>query len=97
MYYTNFHGIAPLGEQSFPEHHFLGDSLTYAFPTDASLTLLADALHRFLTGAVTWEAAMGSCHAQARQWSEKTYRRTSTYAADLRPMTRADLHSRGLA
>jgi hypothetical protein len=32
----------------------------------------------------------------ARQWSEKTFRRTSTYAADLRPMTRAALQKRGL-
>ena len=39
---------------------------------------------------------MSEYHTQARQWSEKTYRRTSTYAADLRPMTRAALQKRGL-
>jgi hypothetical protein len=34
--------------------------------------------------------------AHVRCWSEKTYRRTSTYAADLRPMIRAALQKRGL-
>ncbi|OGO66640.1 MAG: hypothetical protein A2030_10265 [Chloroflexi bacterium RBG_19FT_COMBO_50_10] len=185
MYYTYYQSIEPLEETSFAEHHFIGDSLTYVFPTDANLTLvalslpisefqsfrkeplkrlrahldslpllaprlrhaeiaaevkgsanipcyqrlpygpgwalvgdaqqimdpwsgmgidhatthasmLADALHRFLGDAAAWEAAMSDYHTQARQWSEKTYRRTSTYAADLRPMTLAALHRRGL-
>lgn len=185
MYYTYFRGIEPLDEASFAEHHFVGDMLTYVFPTDANLTLvavtvpisefpsfkkeplnrlrshldslpllvprlakaeiaaevkgagnipcyqrvpygtgwvlvgdshqimdpwsgmgidhatthaslLADSLHRFLTGDAAWEAAMSEYHNQARNWSEKTYRRTSTYAADLRPMTRAALQRRGL-
>ena len=184
MYYTYFHGIESLDEVPFAEHHFVGDTLTYVFPTDASLTLvavstpisefpsfkkeplkhlrahldslpllaprlrkaeiaadvkgagnipcyqrvpygpgwvlvgdaqqvmdpwsgmgidhaathaslLANSLHRFLTDAASWEATMSDYHAQARQWSEKTYRRTSTYAADLRPMTRAALNRRG--
>jgi flavin-dependent dehydrogenase len=186
MYYTYFHGIEPLEQASLAEHHFLGDTLTYVFPTDANLTLvaasmpisefpsfkreplkrllthleslpllaprlrhaqvaaevkgagnipcyqrmphgagwalvgdaqqvmdpwsgmgidhatthasfLADALDRFLRGNATWEAAMNDYHAQARQWSEKAYRRTSTFAADLRPMTRAALERRGLS
>ncbi len=185
MYYTYFHGIEPLDEASFAEHHFVGNSLTYVFPTDANLTLvavsmpisefplfkkepqkyllahleslpilaprlrqaeiaaevkgagnipcyqrvpyglgwalvgdsqqvmdpwsgmgidhatthaslLADSLRRFLTDAASWSVAMSDYHSQARQWSEKTYRRTSTYAADLRPMTRAALQKRGL-
>lgn len=185
MYYTYYQGIEPLDEATFAEHHFIGDSLTYVFPTDANLTLvavslpisefhsfrkepmkrlrahldmlpllaprlrhaeitaevkgagnipcyqrvpyglgwalvgdsqqimdpwsgmgidhatthasiLADTLHRFLSDAAAWEAAMSDYHTQARQWSEKTYRRTSTYAADLRPMTRAALQRRGL-
>lgn len=185
MYYTYFHGIDPLDELSFAEHHFVGDTLTYVFPTDAGLTLvavtvpisefpsfkkeplermqahleslpllaprlmraeiaaeikgagnipcyqrvpygpgwalvgdahqimdpwsgmgighatthaylLADSLHRFLRADEAWENAMSKYHIQARQWSEKTYRRTCTYAADLRPMTRAALQKRGL-
>ncbi|OGO31667.1 MAG: hypothetical protein A2136_00130 [Chloroflexi bacterium RBG_16_54_11] len=185
MYYTYFRGIEPLDENCNAEHHFMGDSLTYVFPTDADLTLvavslpinefpsfkkeplkrlrthldslpllaprlrhaditaevrgagnipcyqrrpygpgwglvgdaqqimdpwsgmgidhatthaaiLADELHRFLSDAVTWEAALSDYHTRVRQWSEKTYRRTSTYAADLRPMTRAALQKRGL-
>ncbi|HET9587868.1 MAG TPA: NAD(P)/FAD-dependent oxidoreductase [Anaerolineales bacterium] len=186
MYYTYFHGIEPLAEESFAEHHFVGDTLTYVFPTDGNLTLvavsapisefpafkkdpldrlrthldslpllaprldkaevaaevkgagnipcyqrvpygagwllvgdahqvmdpwsgmgidhaathaslLADALHRWLCGDASWDEAMAGYHTQARKWSEKTYRRTSTYAADLRPMTRAALQKRGLA
>jgi 2-polyprenyl-6-methoxyphenol hydroxylase-like FAD-dependent oxidoreductase len=185
MYYTYFHGIEPLEEASFAEHHFVGDSLTYVFPTDAHLTLvavtlpisefpsfkkealkrlrghldslpllatrlskaeiaaevkgsgnipcyqrvpygpgwalvgdaqqvfdpwsgmgidhatthaslLADSLHSFLTDATAWEASMSDYHTQARKWSEKTYRRTSTFASDLRPMTHAALQKRGL-
>ena len=185
MYDTYFQGLEPLDQVSFAEHHFVGDTLTYVFPTDASLTLvavsmpisefasfkkqpltqlcshlaslpllaprlrkaeiatevkgaghipcyqrmpygpgwalvgdaqqvmdpwsgmgidhatthaslLADSLHRFLCDDATWEKSMNNYHAQARQWSEKTYRRTSTFAADLRPMTRASLQKRGL-
>ena len=183
MYYTYFQGVEPLDEASFAEHHYVGDSLTYVFPTDADLTLvavtvpiaefpsfkkeplkrlrahleslpllaprlrhteiaaevkgagnipcyqrvpygpgwalvgdsqqimdpwsgmgidhatthaslLADSLHRFLIDAASWQAAMSDYHTQARQWSEKTFRRTATYAADLRPMTRAALQKR---
>lgn len=57
---------------------------------------LADALDRWLNGNTSWEYAMNDYHTQARSWSEKTYRRTSTFAADLRPMTRAALIRRGL-
>ena len=57
---------------------------------------LADALHGWLKEDSTWETAMNEYHTQARAWSEKTYRRTSTFAADFRPMTRAALQRRGL-
>ena len=185
MYYTYFQGIEPLNEESLAEHHFVDDTLTYVFPTDANLTLvavsvpisefasfkkeplkrlrdhleslpllaprlrkaeiaagvkgsgnipcyqripygpgwalvgdagqvmdpwsgmgidhatthasfLAEDLHRFLCDDASWEEAMVDYHTRARKWSEKTYRRTSTYAADLRPMTRAALQRRGL-
>jgi 2-polyprenyl-6-methoxyphenol hydroxylase-like FAD-dependent oxidoreductase len=185
MYYTYFHGIEHLGEQSFAEHHFVGDTLTYVFPTDANLTLvalsapisefpsfkkeplkqlrahleslpllaprlrrveiaaevrgagnipgyqrvpsgpgwvlvgdshqimdpwsgmgidhatthasmLADTLDRYLREDESWDTSMSEYHNQIRQWSEKTYRRTCTYAADLRSMTRAALKQRGL-
>ncbi|OGO38207.1 MAG: hypothetical protein A2Z03_07655 [Chloroflexi bacterium RBG_16_56_8] len=186
MYYTYFQGIKPLDETSFAEHHFLGNTLTYVFPTDANLTLvavsvpisefasfrkeplkrfrahlnslsllaprlhkaevaaavkgagnvpcyqrvpygpgwalvgdsqqimdpwsgmgidhatthaslLADSLHRFLCDGAPWDVTMSDYRSQARKWSEKAYRRTSTYAADLRPMTRAALQKRGLS
>ncbi len=185
MYYTYFQGLDFL-EQPTAEHHFLGDTLTYVFPTDANLTLvavsvpisdfpsfkkeplkrmqahleslpllaprlrrakviadvkgagnipcyqrvpygpgwalvgdahqimdpwsgmgidhatthaalIADSLNRWLREDTVWETAMKEYHSQARRWSEKTYRRTCTYAADLRPMTRAALQKRGLA
>ncbi len=57
---------------------------------------LADSLNRWLKADVTWEAAMNEYRHQARQWSAKSYRRASTYAADLRPMTQAALQRRGL-
>ena len=57
---------------------------------------LADSLHRWLKGNTTWAMAMQEYRSRARVWSEKTYRRTSTFAADLRPMTRAALQKRGL-
>lgn len=185
MYYTYFQGIEPLDEVSFAEHHFVGDTLTYVFPTDGDLTLvavsmpisefvsfkkeplkrlrahldslpmlemrlrraeaaaevkgagnipcyqrvpygagwalvgdaqqvvdpwsgmgidhatthasiLADSLHGFLSGEADWESSMSDYHTQSRAWSEKSYRRTSTYAADLRPMTRLALRKRGM-
>jgi len=57
---------------------------------------LADSLHRWLKEDTSWETAMNEYHGQARGWSEKTYHRTSTFAPDLRPMTRAALERRGL-
>jgi flavin-dependent dehydrogenase len=48
-------------------------------------SILADSLHRLLCGEADWESSMSDCHTQARTWSEKSYRRTATYAADLRP------------
>jgi len=59
-------------------------------------SMLADSLHRFLNDEAAWETSMGDYHSQIRKWSEKTYRRTTTYAADLRPMSRAALQKRGL-
>jgi len=59
-------------------------------------SLLADSLHRFLRDDAAWEVTMSDYHTQARQWSAKTYRRTSIFAADLRPMTRGALERRGL-
>jgi flavin-dependent dehydrogenase len=184
-YYTYFQGIQPLDEIAYAEHHFMGNSLTYVFPTDANLTMvsvslpiskfqsfkkeplkrlrthleslpllaprlhgaevvadvkgagnipcyqripygpgwvlvgdshqvldpwsgmgidhatthasmLADSLHRVLTDSAPWASVMSEYHTQVRQWSEKTYRRTSTNAADFRPMTSAALQKRGL-
>jgi flavin-dependent dehydrogenase len=185
MYYTYFEGLESLEETPWAEHHFLGDTLTYIFPTDGNLTLvalslpirefssfkkeplkqlhahlaalpllaprlhrsqaateakgagnipcyqrlpygpgwalvgdaqqivdpwsgmgidhatthasmLADSLHHFLCGEQGWEPSMVDYHSRARKWSERTFRRTATFAADLRPMTRAALQRRGL-
>jgi len=185
MYYTYFQGIEPLDETSFAEHHFVGNTLTYVFPTDGHLTLvavsmpisefpsfkkkplkqlrahldtlpllaprlrkaeiaaevkgagnipcyqrvpygpgwalvgdaqqildpwsgmgidhatthasmLADALYHFFCDEADWDPSMRDYRTQARKWSEKTYRRTATFAADLRPMTRAALQKRRL-
>lgn len=57
---------------------------------------LADALSRWLKEEVPWETAMNEYRSQARVWSNKSYRRTTTYAADLRLMTQLALQRRGL-
>lgn len=57
--------------------------------------LLADGLHRWLSGEVAWETAMDEFHAARNAFTEKAYTRTSTYAPDLRPMTQAALARRG--
>ena len=61
-------------------------------PVDAG----EDHLRYFLCGEAAWESSMSDYHTQARTWSEKSYRRTATYAADLRPMTRLALQKRGM-
>jgi flavin-dependent dehydrogenase len=57
---------------------------------------LADSLYHWLKEDITWETAMNEYRRQARRWSQKSYQRTSTYASDLRLMTRAALQRRGL-
>jgi 2-polyprenyl-6-methoxyphenol hydroxylase-like FAD-dependent oxidoreductase len=59
-------------------------------------TMLAGALADWLDGKNPWEVALGAYHAERNAWSKKTFRRTSEYAEDLRPMTRAALARRGL-
>jgi flavin-dependent dehydrogenase len=59
--------------------------------------MLADALADWLEERLSWEASMTLYHSKIRQWSEKSYRRTCTYAAGFRPMMRAALVKRGLA
>src|SRR6266542_2154878 len=39
-YYTYFQGLESLGEPT-AEHHFVGNTLTYVFPTDTNLTMVA--------------------------------------------------------
>jgi len=58
--------------------------------------LLAGRLGEFLDGKADWQAAMQAYHRERNEFSEKTYRRTTTFAADLRPMTREALLKRGL-
>jgi len=60
------------------------------------VTYLAEALDDRLSDKRPWETAMGEYHRRSRAWSEKSYRRTCTFAADLRPMTRTALQKRGL-
>lgn len=57
--------------------------------------LVADGLHRWLSGEVSWKTAMDEFHAARNAFTEKAYTRTSTYATDLRPMTHAAIERRG--
>jgi len=59
--------------------------------------LLAEQLGAFLRQQADWETTMAAYHQQRNDFSLKTYRRTCTFAADLTPMTRQALESRGLA
>jgi flavin-dependent dehydrogenase len=65
--------------------------------TTTHVTFLAEALDEWLREQSSWESSMGEYHRRSRAWSEKSYRRTCTFAADLRPMTRAALQKRGLS
>jgi flavin-dependent dehydrogenase len=59
-------------------------------------TLLADALHAWLSDQLPWEQALAQYHQSRNAFSLQTYRRTCTYGRDLRPMTQAALRRRGL-
>lgn len=59
--------------------------------------LLAEALDNYLSDATSWETAMAQYHHRRNAFSMKAYERTTTHAADFRPMTRAALVRRGLA
>jgi 2-polyprenyl-6-methoxyphenol hydroxylase-like FAD-dependent oxidoreductase len=61
-----------------------------------SAVFLAEYLNEFLAGDRDWESAMAAYHLARNEFSEKTYRRTSTFSKDLRPMTKAALEKRGL-
>jgi flavin-dependent dehydrogenase len=59
-------------------------------------TLLADALHAWLSEQLPWGQALAQYHQSRNAFSLQTYRRTCTYGRDLRPMTQAALRRRGL-
>lgn len=58
--------------------------------------ILAEKLSSFLREDVDWDSAMAAYHEERNEFSRKTYRRTSTFASDLRPMTRKALERRDL-
>jgi flavin-dependent dehydrogenase len=87
-------GWALLGDAGQVLDPWSGQGIDHA---STHAVLLAEALNAWLAGRTGWEAGMASYHEQRNAWSQKTYRRTSTYAADLRPMTHAALLRRGLA
>ena len=58
--------------------------------------MLARALDTWLTGRSSWEDAMQTYRQERNEWSRKTFERTSKFAHDLRPMTRAALMRRNL-
>lgn len=58
--------------------------------------MLADSLDSWMNNGSTWDAAMSGYHKRIRAFSKKAFQRTTTFAADLRPMTQAALMKRGL-
>ena len=59
-------------------------------------TMLADALHAWLSGSVPREQAMAEYHRRRNEFSVKTYERTCLIARDLRTLTTPALKKRGL-
>jgi len=59
--------------------------------------LLAEALHRWLSGVASWEVVMADFHAARNAAADKPYRRTCGNAGDFRPMLAAALQRRGLS
>lgn len=59
-------------------------------------TMLADQLDPFLKGEASWDSALAAYHRDRNEFSAKAYRRTCSFASDLRPMTRKALEKRGL-
>ena len=59
-------------------------------------TMLADQLDAFLTMESDWGSTMKAYHQARNEFSQKVYRRTANFAADLRPMTQKALERRGL-
>lgn len=57
---------------------------------------LAEALNIWLKEYTSWKVAMADYYLRARSFSERGYRRTTDFAADLRPMLNAALERRGL-
>jgi 2-polyprenyl-6-methoxyphenol hydroxylase-like FAD-dependent oxidoreductase len=62
----------------------------------AHAVLLAEHLENYLSAKLDWVDALAIYHRERNKFSQKTYRRTSNFASDLRPMTQAALAKRGL-
>ena len=62
----------------------------------AHAVLLAENLGNYLSGKLDWVEALTNYHRERNRFSQKTYRRTSNFASDLRPMTQAALAKRDL-
>jgi flavin-dependent dehydrogenase len=86
-------GWALIGDAGIVMDPFSGQGIDQA-TTHAGL--LADALHRWLSGETAWETAMAGYHAARNAFTEATYHRTCSGARDLRKITRAALQRRGL-
>ena len=86
-------GWALVGDAAMVMDPWSGQGIDQA-STHASI--LARYLGEFLSGESEWENAMQTYHAERNEFSQKIYRRTCKFGADLRPMTRAALAKRGL-
>jgi 2-polyprenyl-6-methoxyphenol hydroxylase-like FAD-dependent oxidoreductase len=58
--------------------------------------MLAEAFDIWLNEKSSWEEVMQKYHHERNEWSRKTFERTTKFAGDLRPMTRAALMRRNL-
>lgn len=87
-------GWALVGDAGMVMDPWSGQGIDHA---STHTTMLAGQLAAFLDAKTDWQTAMQAYHRERNEFSDKAYRRTCTFASDLRPMTREALLKRGLA
>lgn len=87
-------GWALVGDAGMTLDPWSGQGIDHA---STHALILAQRLDDYLSGRADWEGAMAGYHRERNEFSEKAYRRTAGFSADLRPMTQQALAKRGLS
>ena len=86
-------GWALVGDSALVFDPWSGQGIDHA---SQHAIMLADALHENFENKKTWDEAMSDYHAQRNESSKKNFKRTRTFARDIRPMAAGALKTRGL-